>query len=73
MAKFAMYVVHFNEDGEPKVFGSNDADEVRDYLEARPDDPHVVIHSTYGDWQTLGEDAAVSIEGLPTDEEEDED
>lgn len=72
MAKFAMYVINL-EDGV--VVGSNDSDEVREYIKNPPDtvaDDFLVIHSTSGQVQTI-DGTAEEIEELKVEEKSEED
>lgn len=60
MAKFAMNVIHVTEDYGVHVFGTNDTEDIDKYMAQNGIDPGdgaiVVIHNTYGQRQTFGEE-----------------
>ena len=71
--KFAMYVINCE---TQEVYGSNDADAIGNYIQNNEEgydpDAFLIIHSTYGDVQTIDNNVA-SIEEVPEIEEEDDD
>jgi hypothetical protein len=70
MAKFAMYVIDF-EEGE--VFGTNNIEDIEALLDNdSTGERYGIIHSTYGDYQ-LGDSPTHSITQLKSSESDDVD